>query len=252
MKKVIFIILIVLPVLLHADYDNEYSVVYDSVKYYMATDKCTYIPGDSVHMCYSVTNYKSSPILLTFPSTQEFDFYVVRDTIGIWLWSWGKPFFCIVILVDLDPEESFEAVYSWNMTNNYGNQILYGDYEVTGFLATYNNLPLSVDIEYAPTGTNEPSIQTDNSNIVSSPNPFTSSTNIFFSVSDNGTVDFSIYNLKGQKITTITHQKYAKGEYTIFWDGRDENGEKVSPGVYFYKMECDGEIVAVEKCVIIR
>jgi|GEM_PF-1815699 len=252
MKKTLILILVLLPTLLYAEYENEYSVVYDSVKYYMATDKSTYTLGDSVHMCYSVTNYKSSPILLTFPSTQEFDFYVVRDTTGVWLWSWGKLFFYIVILVDLDPEESFEAVYSWNMTNNYGNQIIYGDYEVTGFLASYNNLPLSVDIEYLPAGTDEPSMPTENPTIVSSPNPFTSSTNISFSIPHNSNVNISVYNLKGQKVKSLTNDRYGKGNYTLLWNARDQNGEQVSPGVYFYKLATDGELVEVKKCLILR
>ncbi len=251
MKKTLILILVLIPILLHAEYENEYSVVIDSVKYYMATDKFTYVPGDSVDMCYRVTNYKSSPILLYFPSTQEFDFYVMRDTIGVWLWSWGLAFYTIPFDRYLNYEESFEATYSWNMTNYYGNLIAYGDYEVTGYLSTYNNLPLSVDIEYIPAGTDDPTMSSENLTLISTPNPFKSSTNISFSISKNQHVMMDLYNLKGQKIKTLTNEKYSKGEHTVSWNGCDENGTKVSPGVYFFKLECDGEVAIVKKCMVL-
>jgi len=252
MKIFVIIIIVFLPLFLYAEYENDNSIIIDSVKYYMATDKLTYLPGDSVHMCYRVTNYKSSTVVLAFPSTQEFDFYVTQDTIGIWMWSWGKPFFYIVWFLNLYPEDSFEATCSWNMTNYYGNPIPDGDYEVTGFLASYNNLPLSVDIEYLPAGTDEPSMPTENPTIVSSPNPFTSSTNISFSIPHNSNVNISVYNLKGQKVKSLTNDRYGKGNYTLLWNARDQNGEQVSPGVYFYKLATDGELVEVKKCLILR
>jgi len=62
----------------------------------------------------------------------------------------------------------------------------------------------------------------------------------------------TVYNLKGQKVKTLTHQKYTKGDHTVSWDGQDENGIQVGPGVYFYKLALDGEVADAKKCVILK
>ena len=105
-------------------------------------------------------------------------------------------------------------------------------------------------IEY---GIDEPDIDSQLSTLEKNyPNPSQQRTTISFSIPQNSNVLISVYNLKGQKVKTLTHQKYTKGDHTVSWNGQDENGIQVGPGVYFYKLECDGEIAAVEKCVIIQ
>ena len=44
---------------------------------------------------------------------------------------------------------------------------------------------------------------------------------------------------------------YTSGERAIYWDGRNDNGEAVSSGIYFYQLSA-GEFDSVRKMVIAR
>ncbi len=75
------------------------------------------------------------------------------------------------------------------------------------------------------------------------PNPFSPATTISFSLNTENTEDTEIviYNLKGQvirKYSIFNPSKAGHGnQYSITWDGRDENGKPVSSGIYFYKLQ---------------
>lgn len=49
-------------------------------------------------------------------------------------------------------------------------------------------------------------------------------------------IDFSIYNIKGQKIITLAKGKRSPGMSRFNWDGKDENQNKIGSGVYLYKI----------------
>jgi hypothetical protein len=84
------------------------------------------------------------------------------------------------------------------------------------------------------------------------PNPFNPTTNIAFNISQPAQVEIGIYNLKGQKIKTLTHQQYEKGKHILVWNGKDEQTRSVASGVYFYKMQVDGNTTDVRKCMLIK
>ncbi len=71
------------------------------------------------------------------------------------------------------------------------------------------------------------------------PNPFNPVTRIDFSLERGGNVSLEVYNVIGQKIKTLLNGYYASGEYEIHWDGTTDNGEKVSSGIYFYRLTSD-------------
>ena len=73
------------------------------------------------------------------------------------------------------------------------------------------------------------------------PNPFNPSTNIEFSVNKNSAnADVSIYNIKGQKITTIYNGTINKNRvYNYTWNGTGSSGKIVSSGVYFIRLSVD-------------
>jgi len=87
------------------------------------------------------------------------------------------------------------------------------------------------------------------------PNPFSSSTTITFISADYERLKdykLSIYNARGQLIKTYNGKKdnfWVKTD--IVWDGTDENGNKVSPGVYFYKLSY-GENSVARKMIFLR
>jgi len=82
------------------------------------------------------------------------------------------------------------------------------------------------------------------------PNPFHSSTTISFSLNaENGEdAEIIIYNLKGQKI-----KKYSifNNQYSIRWDGTNENNKLVNSGIYFYTLKY-GDLKLQKKMLLIR
>lgn len=69
------------------------------------------------------------------------------------------------------------------------------------------------------------------------PNPFNSSTTIRFALPITESISLSIYNLTGQKVTTLVNGVRNAGEYTIQWDGTNENGNQLASGIYVYRLK---------------
>ncbi len=67
------------------------------------------------------------------------------------------------------------------------------------------------------------------------PNPFNPQTSIMISLEEDANVDLIIYNLLGEEITRLAHNDHRPaGYYNFIWNGRNNLGDKVSTGVYFY------------------
>ncbi len=73
------------------------------------------------------------------------------------------------------------------------------------------------------------------------PNPFNPQTNFRFMLSESGYVDIAIYNLLGQKISTLATQNMAAGTYNMSWNGTNAYDELVRSGVYFYRLTVSTE-----------
>ncbi len=71
------------------------------------------------------------------------------------------------------------------------------------------------------------------------PNPFNPDTIIRFSLVNESKVTLDVFNIKGQKVRTLVNETKAAGFYSSKWDGRDDNGNQVSSGVYFYRLNAD-------------
>ncbi|HNX01286.1 MAG TPA: FlgD immunoglobulin-like domain containing protein, partial [Candidatus Cloacimonadota bacterium] len=69
------------------------------------------------------------------------------------------------------------------------------------------------------------------------PNPFNPTTTIEYQIPQAMDTDLSIYNIRGQKVRTLQHGYTNAGTFKFVWDGLNENGGKVSSGVYFYRLD---------------
>ena len=84
------------------------------------------------------------------------------------------------------------------------------------------------------------------------PNPFNPITTINYSLKENSRVSLNIYNIKGQKIKTLTHNEFIKGDHSIIWNGDDNFGISVSSGIYYYKLNVNGKTKAIKKCLLLK
>jgi hypothetical protein len=83
------------------------------------------------------------------------------------------------------------------------------------------------------------------------PNPVASTTEIRFEVASTSNVSIKVYNAMGQLVRTLKNERFQPGRYSVQWDGTNASGEKVSSGVYFYKMAA-GKYQATHKMLILK
>ena len=91
-----------------------------------------------------------------------------------------------------------------------------------------------------------------NFNLSNCPNPFNPVTTISFSIQEKSKITLSIFNIKGQKIKTLTDDEIGKGNHSISWYGKDENNNSVSSGVYFYKLIVNNKTDVIKKCLLLK
>lgn len=85
-----------------------------------------------------------------------------------------------------------------------------------------------------------------------SPNPFNPATAIGFALGAPATVTLEILDAQGRRVTTlIDHEMRGAGPHQISWRGRDERGDAVSSGVYFYRLDAGGE-TATRKMLLMK
>lgn len=83
------------------------------------------------------------------------------------------------------------------------------------------------------------------------PNPFNPMTTIEYTLMKEGKVDVKIFDSIGKEIKTLVNQSQQSGNYKVIWDGTDNNGERVSSGIYFYRLQIDKTTVT-KKAVYIK
>jgi hypothetical protein len=88
------------------------------------------------------------------------------------------------------------------------------------------------------------------------PNPFNPETWIPYELSKGNSVLISIYNTEGKLVRKLDLGYREAGIYvsqskSAYWDGRNETGEKVSSGVYFYNIKAGG-FVETKKLAIVK
>jgi len=116
------------------------------------------------------------------------------------------------------------ATAGWNQTGN--SAIIYADYT--------NNYRIMYD-SYNNTGIDGTS-EVFGEIIQNSPNPFSATTNISFTLTQSSPVTISVYNIAGQLVNTIAdNQSFNEGSHSVQWDG-----QSFSPGVYFCRLDADG------------
>lgn len=89
------------------------------------------------------------------------------------------------------------------------------------------------------------------------PNPFNTHTAISYSLAMS-TVDgrptavsLKIFDLSGRLVKTFDLTNNERSINQVVWNGRDEQGQKVAPGIYFYKLETQG-YKSTKKMILLR
>jgi hypothetical protein len=83
------------------------------------------------------------------------------------------------------------------------------------------------------------------------PNPFNAETRIRYQVGVPGMVRLEVFNTLGQKIRGLVEGESGPGPSEVRWDGREDAGQTVGSGVYFYRLQSDGKAL-MRSLVLLR
>ncbi|HLX12773.1 MAG TPA: FlgD immunoglobulin-like domain containing protein, partial [Bacteroidota bacterium] len=83
------------------------------------------------------------------------------------------------------------------------------------------------------------------------PNPFNPTTTIHYSVPNTAKISLAIYNVLGQEVRMLVDGNISAGYHDVVWDGKDNHGNTVQSGVFFYRLET-GSMAIVKKMLLIK
>ena len=85
-------------------------------------------------------------------------------------------------------------------------------------------------------------------------NPMDTSNNesiIYYDVPKAGDVAIKVYNLLGEKISTLYDGRHDIGNYTVNWYGKNTDGEIVGSGVYFILYKA-GSYTEIDRIMVVK
>ena len=85
------------------------------------------------------------------------------------------------------------------------------------------------------------------------PNPFNPVTRIRFGLPRPAEVTLEIFDVRGRRVTSLLQgEPRQAGYHTAVWTGLDDNGSRVSSGVYLYRLTMPGEPPLVRKLLVAK
>ncbi|MCD4700438.1 MAG: T9SS type A sorting domain-containing protein, partial [Candidatus Aegiribacteria sp.] len=113
-------------------------------------------------------------------------------------------------------------------------------------------VPVAADtISFTVTGTGISLESTRRLGLCASPNPFHSSASISFELSEPGYTSIEVYDLSGRIVCSLNDSELSAGEHSVQWDGRRQNGEPVSAGLYLCRIQ-SGSIAETTGLCLLR
>jgi flagellar hook assembly protein FlgD len=114
-------------------------------------------------------------------------------------------------------------------------------------------LPRDLDDIHDPTwvGVEDPVDAPARLALAVTPNPMNLSSNVKFALPNTGRASIKVYNIQGQMVETLVDGNVDAGEHNVHWDGTNYSGNKVTSGIYFFKLET-GKGSVISKVVVSR
>ena len=125
--------------------------------------------------------------------------------------------------------------------------VSYNASEVIGF--DTSNVPFT--IASSATGVDSPVLPRSYELSQNAPNPFNPKTTIEFALPKPGLTQLTVYDARGRQIRTLLAEPRDAGYHAVTWDGIDDNGQRVSSGVYFYRLS-SGDFVQQKRMVLVK
>ena len=84
------------------------------------------------------------------------------------------------------------------------------------------------------------------------PNPFNPTTNVIYSIQKEGFVQLEIYDLLGRTVKSLLSEIKSAGEYSLSWDGKNDQGELVASGIYYYTLKVENETLYSKRMILMK
>lgn len=84
-----------------------------------------------------------------------------------------------------------------------------------------------------------------------SPNPFNPSTMIAYLLDQEGPVEVQIHDVSGRQVRELVREEQQAGEHHIPWDGRDDHGNDLPAGKYFFSVRL-GDATDARGMILLR
>ena len=151
----------------------------------------------------------------------------------------------------LDPSISTDSYETTgiSITDHDGNEKVY-DSEMLQDLGLYQQMAVVNNVTTSSTsdGLSLPERYVLHQNY---PNPFNPETNINYDLADESMVSLKVYDMKGILVKTLLSEKQSSGHKTVKWDGTSDLGQKVSAGLYLYRIQTEG-FISTKKMVLLK
>jgi hypothetical protein len=82
------------------------------------------------------------------------------------------------------------------------------------------------------------------------PNPFNAATVISYTLTEAGPVRLEVYNVTGQKVTTLADEFQSPGTHQITWDSRDDYARDVASGVYLFRLTTEKDVESIKMLLL--
>ncbi|MBC8367316.1 T9SS type A sorting domain-containing protein, partial [bacterium] len=109
------------------------------------------------------------------------------------------------------------------------------------------NLPLDFELE----ATEIPALPTVYAMARNFPNPFNPKTSIRFDLPEAQDVKLVVYDTMGRRIVTLLNESMQPGFHSVDWMGKDDRGNAVASGIYFYRIEA-GPLSQTERMLLLK
>ena len=196
-------------------------------------------------------SFDSIAITLAWKPNTEADlshYLVYKDTV----FNFIPDTFKIVGIVSKD-SSSFRD-YNWEYGKTYYYKL--SAYDLTNHQSPYSDelMIKATDVPWIE----EIKVEIDKYSLSQNyPNPFNPTTVIVYYLPDIGfqpaEVELTIYNVLGKKVRTLVKERQHLGEHRAVWDGKDDDGNDVASGIYFYRLKVSGvDFVKAKKMTLIR
>jgi hypothetical protein len=76
------------------------------------------------------------------------------------------------------------------------------------------------------------------------PNPAHGATRLHFSLPAAARVQLEVIGVDGRRVRTLIDASMTPGDHEVVWDGRDESGQAVAPGLYFDRLTSAGRTLS--------